>query len=293
MNHIIKQPDISGLNNALGKALRNVLRPVVRLMIQNNVPIKVFIEEAKAIYVDVAQENIEKEKSKVTDSQISIMTGVHRKDVKKIREDSYKETGAGKKNSLAAELIASWLGNPKTVDKEGHPLPLPYMNKEDRNFSFTGLAESIYTDVRPRALLDEFIRQGVLVEDKEAGLVTLVIDAFVPKVDSEEKLFYLGKNCGDHLAVAVNNVMGCKPLLFDRSAYSDGLSLASVDEIKKLTTEASMDMLHMVNRRTFELAEQDKGKPDAKYRVNIGAYFYTDMPEEADIQGTDSKSDEP
>jgi len=34
-----------------------------------------------------------------------------------------------------------------------------------------------------------------------------------------------------------------------------------------------MKMLRFINRKAFELSEQDKGKPDARHRINLGAYF--------------------
>jgi hypothetical protein len=283
MQHKINKAKSGQLNNALGKALKHVLRPLVKLMIENNIPLKPLIEELKALFVDVAEESIVNHKGKVTDSQISLMTGVHRKDVKKIREDIYNEGGIIDKPSLAAELIALWLGNPDTIDDNGNPVTLPYINKENKEFSFTHLAEAIYSDVRPRALLDEFVRQGIVKEDKENNTIELQTKAFVPSIDTEEKLLYFSKNCGDHLQVAVNNVLGVKPLLLDRSTYSDGLSIESVNKIKKLATDASMDLLHQINRKTYELAEDDKGKKDAKYRINMGAYFFTDIPHDNEV----------
>ena len=64
---------------------------------------------------------------------------------------------------------------------------------------FEDLVASISTDIRPRAVLDEWQRLGV-VEVDDAGLVRLVVGAFVPARGFDEKAHYFGRNLHDHLA---------------------------------------------------------------------------------------------
>jgi hypothetical protein len=43
-----------------------------------------------------------------------------------------------------------------------------------------------------------------------------------------------------------------------------------------------------VNQKAFELAEQDKGSPEASERISFGVYFYTG-PDDSQDGGTDGE----
>ena len=64
MNSKLNKSQLNGASNTLRRSLRSILRPIVKLMIQNNIPLKGFIEEIKLLYVDVAQESLNKESVK-------------------------------------------------------------------------------------------------------------------------------------------------------------------------------------------------------------------------------------
>ena len=64
-------------------AVRAVLRPFVRGLVRRGVQLPQIVEELKALYVDVARQEAAKT-GRVTQSAISVMTGVHRKDVKRL-----------------------------------------------------------------------------------------------------------------------------------------------------------------------------------------------------------------
>ena len=71
--------------SALSEAVRALLRPLVRLLISKGVGLPAFMELVKDAYVDVAVNEFPVGEKKQTDSRISLLTGVHRKDVKRLR----------------------------------------------------------------------------------------------------------------------------------------------------------------------------------------------------------------
>ena len=92
-----------------------------------------------------------------------------------------------------------------------------------------GLVESVSKDIRPRVVLDEWLRLGVarieLVDDQE--LVRLNVEAFVPASGFDEKAFYFGRNLRDHIATAAGNLAGVDPSRLERSVYYDDLTAES------------------------------------------------------------------
>lgn len=275
----------SELDSLLLQALRRLMRPMVRLFIRKNIPLQIFVDLMKEMYVNTAEESLNEAGIKATDSQISLMTGVHRRDVRNYRNNA-PDTGREIQHvSIAAEVVATWLGNPQFMGAEGQPCPLPYTNPDNPSFSFSALAEEVSTDVRPRAILDEMLRQNTVRHDEITDNVWLNTEAFIPQEGWAEKLYYLGRNGEDHLEAAVTNVLSPRPPFLDRAVFYGGLTPESVEALQKLSREHGMRALRTVNRRAHELFEQDKGKPDAGHRITFGAYFFSDTDRREEEEG--------
>ena len=71
--------------------------------------------------------------------------------------------------------------------------------------SFESLVESVTTDVRPRAILEDLLHHGVVIMDAD-DTVRLNTEAFIPRPGGEEQLFYFARNLHDHVAAAVANI---------------------------------------------------------------------------------------
>ena len=68
-------------------ALRKLLRPLVRLLLSFQVSYPFLSTLLKSIYVDVADQEFSVDGKRQSDSRITLLTGVHRKDVKRLRDE--------------------------------------------------------------------------------------------------------------------------------------------------------------------------------------------------------------
>ena len=73
-------------HKAMSLAVSKVLRPLIRILLRNGVAFGVFAELAKWIYVDVAMQEHPIEGRKQSTSRVSILTGLSRKEVKRLKE---------------------------------------------------------------------------------------------------------------------------------------------------------------------------------------------------------------
>ena len=89
----------------------------------------------------------------------------------------------------------------------GAPRPLPRLASSSEKHSFESLVRSVNTDIRPRVVLDEWLRLGIVQID-EQDRVCLSVRAFIPRDGSEEMTYYFGRNLHDHVAAAVHNMLG-------------------------------------------------------------------------------------
>ena len=262
----------------LHSTLRKVLRPLVRFMLSQGINYTMILEDLKRVFVSVAEEEFIIEGKEQTDSRITLLTGVHRKDVQRIRDQNnqvYKLP-----YSIGAQIFGLWLGDSKYLDESGQPLALQRLASKGA-VSFESLVASISKDFRARPVLDEWLRLGFVSLDYNDH-VRLNVQAFIPNQDLEYKLSFLGMNIHDHMSAAVSNLNNKNKPMLERCVYHDGLTAANVDTLHKLARQSGMNSIKALNRRAVELkaAQVDLGEmahkePNkANQRVNFGVYFY-------------------
>jgi hypothetical protein len=255
--------------------LRRLLRPLVRLILTKGFTYPMLIDLLKSAYVQVANEEFTLDDKRQTDSRISLLTGVHRKDVRRLAHDTSAPDSMPENVSLGSQLIALWLSRPEYLDERGHPRPLPRIAGKGAERSFEALVTSQSKDIRPRAVLDEWQRLGIVHVDQD-DRVCLNVEGFVPEKGFDEKAYYVGHNVHDHLAAGAHNLLGGAPPFLERSVYADQISEASARELADLSRELGMQMLQTIVRRARELEDSDVRNNAANTRMNFGIYFYSE-----------------
>lgn len=256
-------------------AIRYLLRPLIRLLLSHGISFQVFSELVKSAYVKVAETEFRLASKPQTDSRISLLTGIHRREINRLRNESVTEINLSQHSSMSALLLTIWSGDPEYLDKQALPVPLTRLANKDGGPSFESLVQSVSKDFRARVVLDEWLRQGIVTLDED-DRVHLAPDAFVQPQDMEEKIYYFGQNIHDHMAATVHNLAGSKPPFLERCVYYDKLSADSAKELAEYSRLAAMRALHSVNKRAVELQQRDQGQPDAVYRTNFGVYNFSE-----------------
>jgi hypothetical protein len=262
---------------SLLKAARRLMRPLVRLMMQSGLTFPVLADALRRLFVEIAADDLLLDPGARTDSRISLLTGVHRKEIRRLREMPVDSNAAPDIVTLASQIVARWAGAAPFVDAEGRPRPLPRVSREGAGPSFDELVALVTSDIRPRAVLDDLLGHGVVVMDAE-DRVQLTTIAFIPRPGGEEQLFYFARNLHDHVSAAVANIgaPGAPPFL-DRSVHYDRLTPAQVDVLREYAREAAMRVLLDINRRAQELTEATPEADSTETgRVNFGIYVFDD-----------------
>lgn len=251
------------------RAARRVLRPLVRLWMRGGVTFPVASAMLRELYVDVAQRELLGDPQARSDSRVAVLTGVHRKELRRLREMGPEAEPAPAKLALSSLVIARWLSVAPWAESPGVARRLARAGGEE---SFEGLVSSVTRDVRPRAVLDEFLAQGVVEQDSEDMLV-LRDAAYLPRPGQEEQLFYFARNLHDHAAASCANVeaQGDPPFL-DRSVHYDGLSDAAAAALRAEARAAAIRLLVEINAAAMRLVEEPGSA--GTQRVNLGVYLF-------------------
>ncbi len=241
--------------------LDHLLSPLCRLMVARGVGFAEFAERLKGHYVQAALALAE---GKTTDSRLSVMTGLQRREIARLREFQPKPA---KPNHLS-RLVALWQSDPDYAEA-GAPLPLPRTGPAP---SFEALALMVRKDVHPRTMLDTLETTGTIGVDDDGQTVHLIETAYLPLGGSEDQLEYLDLNVGDHLAAASENVLGAEPPFFERAVHYSGLSQAQVDTLAARFQVRQMKLLEEINAEAAKMKTSVSGQ--GTMRLRAGGYFY-------------------
>lgn len=266
-------PGTGGPAPGLLAALRRLLRPLVQFLLTQQFQYPMLAAVLKELYVEVADREFPLKGKSQTDSRVSLLSGVHRKEVRRLRSEPPEEDVPPASVTIGAQLVLLWTSSPEFQTADGRARPLPRTSDEKHEPSFEKLVVSVSKDIRPRSVLDEWLRLGVAHVDED-GRVCLNTEAFVPVRGFEEKAFYFGRNLRDHIASATHNLTGGDPPLFERSVYYGGLSEESARELQTLASELGMEALQTVNRRASTLKKRDARRGGLRERITLGIYFF-------------------
>jgi len=261
---------------SLLQAARRLMRPLVRLMMQNGLTFPVLADELRRLFVEIAVNELLTDSKTRTDSRISLLTGIHRKEIRRLRALPPDPEGPPASVTLVSQVVARWVGTAAFTDSSQQtPRPLARFSNGGPEPSFDDLVASVTTDIRPRAVLDDLLSHGAVFMDAR-DRVQLNVEAFIPRPGGEEQLFYFARNLHDHVAAAVANISAAgTPLFLDRSVHYDRLSADQAASLRDYARTVAMRALLDVNRRALELTQgtlEEEGA-DAQ-RVNFGVYVF-------------------
>lgn len=257
---------------ALVKAVTLLCTPLIRLLIEKGITFPQFRELMKELYVEVADKHFALDDKKPSDSRIFVLTGIHRKDIKRIRlQGKQEDQQITSSASLSGELVARWSSMPEYLDDKGKPRPLQ-KSGNNTEAGFEQLVSSVNKDVRPRVILDEWLRLNIVrLKDDYVVLNKL---AFVTNKEFKEMAYYLGHNVHDHVASCVSNILSEEEPMLERSVYYASLTEQSVKKLNTIASKKGDDLLQHLNKQAIKLYDADKHKDEAKYRIRLGVYWY-------------------
>lgn len=259
------QPNRGVLDEALA-----IAEPLVLWMLRSGVGYAEFTQALKPVFLAQARLELERNGQRDSDSAVSLLSGMHRKDVRAFREASHaamarvKEDGSSwGKPSAANQVVTRWL----SLNDLGDCIPF-----SGEAPSFEALARTVSTDFHPRAVLQEMQRLGVAREVD--GQVQLLREAFVPDAKHKESRELLAGSVADHLAAGVHNLSGATgPKFLEQSVFADGLSAESVQELNLMANALWAHVLQAVMARAVPLCERDVNHPQPQ-RFRLGLFTF-------------------
>ena len=247
--------------------------PLVRLLVARGVTYQATAEMLKRVYVLAARTQLKPGEGE-TGTRLSLLTGLNRKEIRRLTEGETKPVETEGITSHAAAIHAVWTSQRRFRDRNGMPRVLP-RHARDRQASFDELVRQITTDHRPAALLEELTRLRLVDVDTE-GNVALRANPFLSRASFKDRLGPFAENLEDHAEAAVTNVLAEEPPFLERSVFSDELSEESAAKLHELVRKRWREIHDEVIAEAIAREKQDRadGKPGDS-RIRMGMYFYS------------------
>lgn len=268
------------------------LRPIVRRLLMLGVPFGQLELRIRELFVDVAEKDMAASRDRQTDSRIALVTGINRKEVKRIRaREGAMEPPRIFAMNHATSLISRWMTGAKTTDKRGGPIPLPY--RSGRGPSFMKLARAVTGDLAPGVLLGELVRSGAV--EMRDGLVMLRRDAYVPRIRQTEALQILAEDPQELIETILKNVFArSDERLLQRKVYYDNLGRDALGRIRSDLRREGERFLLRVNRllSRYDRDRNPRAPGGARHYAGVGVYVF-ESPAPGDEPEHDREDREP
>ncbi|WP_109310963.1 DUF6502 family protein [Ruegeria sp. AU67] len=251
----------------LETALSALLVPLAQAMVAHGVTLGSATEALKLALLTAAEQSTD---GKLSDSRASLLTGLHRKDVKRLRH--IDDDAPLKRSCNAAALVISyWSTTPEFLDDLGAPRILSRKGDETGP-GFDDLVRRARVDMAPGTVLETLVVQKN-VEQVGKGELRLLSQAFLPSAGSTEQVAAYEATLSAHLAVATQNLLAEPDALrnFDRAVRYSHLSSESIEELRLFSSDRAQRLLQEINSLARELQDKDSNG-DHSGRFAAGAF---------------------
>lgn len=170
--------------------LKSLMKPIIKLLLRNGVTYKEFALLCKSIYVEAAAEGFGIRGRPTNVSRISVLTGIDRKEVKRIKDllqENRVAVEAQSHQDRITRLLTAWHQDP-AYSCAGEVKALPI---DGDCSSFTSLVRRYGGDVPVQALLKELLRVGV-AEKLDDGRIKVLSRYFMPVHSDPQALLRAG-----------------------------------------------------------------------------------------------------
>lgn len=260
--------------HTLRAAVVKLMRPLVRILLRNGISFRQFSDLVRWVYVDVAIEEFGIQGKKQTDSRVSVITGLSRKEVRQVKTmQPPMDQAEVDTYNRAARVIAGWRKDPDYTAEDGSPKDLSLENDDQ---SFAELVKQYSGDVPPRAVLDELERVGCVARTKDRN-IRLTADAYVPSGDTPAILSILGTDVSDLVSTIDTNLGAPKNGgFFQRKVAYDNLPVEAAEKFRRLSARESQKLLDRMDRWLSQHDRDTRPGIDGtgRKRSGIGIYYF-------------------
>lgn len=240
---------------------------LTRTLLRNGMSYGEFDQVARKCFVDVAYRDFAPPDRKQTVSNVAILTGLNRKEVKKLAElDLAQARADDRQYNRVVRVLGGWINDPRFLRQDGNPRDLPYEGKD----SFSELVRE-YSGDMPVAAMQKVLSGSGNIRFSEDNQLRLLSHAYLPSNDPLEKLIILGTDTGQLLETIDYNLTAEEGALrFQRKASNPRVAQESIPEIQQFLKRRGQAFLEEIDL----YLSQHESDADSVAELSIGLFYH-------------------
>ena len=258
-------------------AYSKLLRPLIRILLRHGITYAELSEVVKRVYVHTAAQEFRVPGKKMSKARIAIVTGLTRKEVQRI--SAIKTEGKYKNKANASRIgrvLSGWHTDPDFTGPYGMPLELRYDSENPDDVTFVKLVQRFSGDMTPRAMLDELIRVGAVVETDQ-NWFKAVRREYVPNLLAPNFLERVGSGVHNFATTIETNMQKEAPGkgLFERYVWRPGgIKKSDLPAFNQYIRERGQGLLDEIDNWLSKLEPPDENDPNDVVNTGLGIYHY-------------------
>lgn len=261
----------SGLKESAFSAFRLLMRPIASLMLCCGVTWKELAELMKLVYVEAASEEYGKHGRPTNASRVAILTGLSRREVKRVRDILAEADPAPlEKINHASRVLSGWYQDPEFLDARGAPRLLEVAGTR----GFEGLMKRYAPDIPVTAMLKELEQVGS-VSRTPAGRIRAKSRFYMPTAMDSESILRTGSVVHDIARTIAHNLIRVdKPRRLEGRATNLRVKRSAMGPFRDYLEDRGVALLEDAD---CWLSDHEATDPDEKtVRLGAGVYLILD-----------------
>jgi hypothetical protein len=272
------QPTFSmpdSIKETLLNSFRQLLRPLIRIVLRNGVSYDEFAETAKMVFVEVAAKDLLKDQGKASNSRLALLTGLATSEVDRVSKAIAEQGPPSTKNlNLVGGILGAWHQDPLFTGPYGLPLELSFDTGPN---SFSELVSRYASDVDPNDMLLELKRIGVVIE-LPGRAFRVTSRSYIPEYADSASVQFMGVALRDLAETLDANLSDEKGGYFERRVWTPiGIDIRDLQGFDSLVNQKGMEFLETLdNWLSGRESEAESLPEESKAKVGVGVYMFSD-----------------
>ncbi len=259
-------------------AFRQLLRPLVRILLRHSVSFNEFTATLKLVFIEVASKDFAIGGSKPSVSRVSLLTGLSPDEIETAATAGQAARAPSTANlNRIGGVLAGWHQDPEFTGPYGLPLELTIEGRESGSFHSL-VSRYAGTGISHEALLEELIHVGVVMV--VGGSRARVLQrAYIPSEADPASIQFMGlalRDLAETLDYNLNRQM--EGGYFERRVWSPaGISPMAMPEFDALVHQKGQQFLELLdNHLTSQETEAEHMPAGEKIHVGVGVFLFSD-----------------
>jgi Family of unknown function (DUF6502) len=258
-------------------AYSKLLRPLVRILLRHGVTYAEFSEVVKTVFVTIAAQEFRVPGKKMSKARIAIVTGLTRKEVQRLSSTDQEERFSLKTNlSRIGRVLSGWHTDPDFTGPYGMPLEIRYDSDVPNDATFSRLVQQYSGDMTPRAMLDELLRVGAVVETDQNWFKAIRRE-YVPHTLAPDFLERVGRGVHDFIHTVEENMQkkSGEAGRFERTVRpAGGLRAQDLPLFDAYVREKCQALLEDIDNWLTKLEQPNVKRGDKAVQTGVGIYHF-------------------